>query len=206
VTRVKVCGITSLEDARLAIGCGADELGLNLIAASPRALEPEAARRIAQAVAGQVAVVGVVADVPPSELLTLRQTIGLDLLQLHGSEPPEWLEALLPGAYKALRIAGPEDVAQATRYRGDRLLVDAKVVGRLGGTGTTFDWSLVRGLASERQLMLAGGLRPDNVARAVAEVRPWAVDVASGVEPAGEPRRKDPSLLKRFMEQVRAAG
>jgi len=206
VTRVKVCGITSLEDARLAIDCGADELGLNLIAASPRALDPPAARQIVRALAGQVTVVGVVADLPPSEALHLRQTVGLDWLQLHGHEPPQWLDPLLPGAYKALRIAGPPDVEQAARYGGDRLLVDAKVSGRLGGTGTSFDWSLVRQLASERQLVLAGGLRPDNVARAVAEVRPWAVDVASGVEVEGQPRRKDPIRMQRFMEQVRATG
>jgi phosphoribosylanthranilate isomerase len=205
VTIIKVCGVTTVEDACLAVECGADLVGVNLVPTSPRVLDPVAARAIAEAVRGRAVVVGVVADRPLVELQELRRAARLDQLQLHGSEPPELLEALLPGAYKAIRVGSAEDVELAATYGGEQLLVDAKVSGMLGGTGATFDWRLVRQLATERRLLLAGGLNPDNVARAVAEVRPWGVDVASGVEVPGQPRRKDPDLVRRFVQRVRGA-
>ena len=104
-----------------------------------------------------------------------------------------------------LRVGDAADVARALSFPGHPLLVDAKVGGQLGGTGHTLDWALVEPLARARQLILAGGLTPDNVARAVEIVRPWGVDVASGVERAGEPRRKDPEKMRRFVSAARAA-
>jgi phosphoribosylanthranilate isomerase len=124
----------------------------------------------------------------------------LGCLQLHGSEPPEVLTPLLPHAYKAVRIATAADVEHARRFGGDYILADAKVVGALGGTGETFDWSLVKTLARERRLTLAGGLRPENVAQAVREVEPWCVDVASGVE--HEPGIKDHEAVRRFIAEA----
>ena len=205
MTAIKVCGVTCVEDAELAIGCGVDAIGVNLIPSSRRLVELSTARAIAQAAYGRAEVVGLVADLSVSELLELRDAAQLDLLQLHGDEPPERLAAVLPAAYKAVRIGGAEDVALAARYGGERILVDAKVEGHLGGTGVSFDWALVKQLAQERCLVLAGGLNPDNVERALREVKPWGVDVASGVQLEGQPRRKDLDELRRFVEAVRSA-
>jgi phosphoribosylanthranilate isomerase len=205
VTYVKVCGITCVEDLELAIASGADAVGLNLIPASKRHVDAASAARLAAAAGDRAVVVGVVADLAVGELRALQTAAQLQLLQLHGSEQPEVLAAILPHGYKAVRIGGPEDVALARQYGGEQILVDAKVAGQLGGTGQSFDWRLVQDLAQQRRVVLAGGLTAQNVVRAVREVKPWGVDVASGVEVDGEPRRKDPGRLRRFIERVREA-
>ncbi|NLE87331.1 MAG: phosphoribosylanthranilate isomerase [Myxococcales bacterium] len=201
---IKVCGVTTVEDARAAIAAGVDAIGLNFVPSSKRFLAPEAAAALIRE-AGRDAVrwVGVVADQPPRQLEELLRRVELDQVQLHGKETPAELEALLPHAFKAVAIAGPADVERARRYGGDPLLVDAHVPGLLGGSGQTFDWTLVRELVRERRVVLAGGLRPDNVADAIRELRPWGVDVASGVELA--PGRKDPRAVWSFVERARAA-
>ncbi len=200
---VKICGITNLEDARAVVDAGADAIGLNFVPQSKRFVSPVMARHIVEELEDAVEWVGVVANEEPEHLEELRSSIGLDFLQLHGDEPPKALEPLLPRAFKAVAIASSADVKSARAFGGDRLLVDAKVTGELGGTGQTFDWSLVRGLVEARRVILAGGLTAENVARAVAEVKPWGVDVASGVE--SSPGRKDPELVRRFVERARAA-
>ena len=200
---VKICGVTSIEDALSAADAGADAIGLNFVPASSRRVDEAAACAIAEAVRGRVAVVGVVADLDATAMRALRERVGLDFLQLHGGESPELLEAVLPHAYKALRVGSREDVELADSYGGDRLLVDARAEGALGGTGTSFDWRLVQALAARRRLILAGGLGPDNVSRAVQSVRPWGVDVASGVESA--PRHKDAAAVRRFVAAARGA-
>jgi phosphoribosylanthranilate isomerase len=149
----------------------------------------------------------VVANVGPAELVRLGEECDIDLWQLTGEESPEQFRQLrlsVPQAFKAARIGGAEDVARADEYPGVILLVDTKVEGHLGGTGHRFDWGLVTGLARERHLILAGGLTPENVTEAVTRVRPWGVDVASGVEMPGDPRRKDRELMRRFVEAARA--
>lgn len=203
MTHVKVCGITSVQDARMCADLGASAIGLNFVAESPRRVDVARAREIADAVRGRVLVVGVVADETTERLRRLVADAGLECLQLHGDEPPEALEPHLPHAYKAVRIAGPEDVAAARRYGGRYLLVDAKVAGIKGGSGRTFDWALARELATERRLTLAGGLGPDNVAEAVRAVRPFCVDVASGVESA--PGVKDRAKVEAFVRAARGA-
>ena len=203
VTHIKVCGITTVEDAELAVRAGVDSIGINLIAVSKRRVDAAVARSIVHAIAGRVTTIAVAADLSVEELRRVRRDTEVDLLQLHGGESPEVVEALLPHAYQAIRVAARADVQRAVMYPGERILVDAKVEGQLGGTGVTFDWSLVRDLARERRLVLAGGLSPDNVAAAVARVAPWGVDVASGVEVSGEPRRKDRAKLERFVAAVR---
>lgn len=204
-THVKICGVTTIEDALLAADLGASAIGLNFVTGSPRRIDAARARAIAQAVHDAkgkgILVVGVVADMPLDAMRALVRETGLDCLQLHSDEPPEVLEPLLPHAYKAVRIASAEDVARASAYPGDYLLVDAKVEGALGGTGATFDWSLVRELARTRKLTLAGGLTPDNVARAVRELEPYCVDVASGVERS--PGVKDEGKMRAFVEAAR---
>jgi phosphoribosylanthranilate isomerase len=133
----------------------------------------------------------------------LVERTGAGCLQLHVDEPADDVAALLPHAYKAVRVADAGDVAHAAAMPGDYVMVDAKVAGALGGTGHAFDWGLVVALAQTRRLVLAGGLKPDNVAAAVAAVRPWCVDVASGVE--SSPGVKDLRLVEAFVAEARRA-
>ena len=206
---VKVCGITQFDDALEAIHAGADALGFNCVPSSKRYLAPESIRAITDGlrrdVAAQTICVAVVADVGCERARALLDELGVDRVQLHGDEAEAELLALGPRAFKALRVGDAADVARALAFPGQPLLVDAKVAGQLGGTGHTLDWSLVEPLARARSLILAGGLTPENVAQAVAEVRPWGVDVASGVETARDPRRKDPEKMRRFVAAARAA-
>ncbi len=203
---VKVCGVTSAEDARMCVAAGASSIGINLWPKSPRFVEEGVAREIARAAteAGALAV-GVVVDRGAEEMHELRERLGLGCLQLHGDEPPEALAPLLPHAYKAIRVATADDVTRADAYPGEYLLVDAKVEGALGGSGRTFDWRLVAPLARRRKLTLAGGLTAQNVAEAIRAISPYCVDVASGVEVAGQPRRKDPARVAAFVAAVRGA-
>jgi phosphoribosylanthranilate isomerase len=203
---VKICGITSVRDATESIRLGARAIGLNFIATSPRFISIERAREIARAVHAmgtRLVVVGVVADLPASELRALSKEAELDCLQLHGDEAPDAVVPLLPHAYKAVRIAKATDVARARAFPGEHLLVDAKVEGVLGGTGVTFDWSLVKELARERKLTLAGGLTPENVAAAVVALEPYCVDVSSGVESA--PGVKDLEKVRAFITNAKSA-
>jgi phosphoribosylanthranilate isomerase len=206
---VKVCGITRIEDARAAVAAGADALGFNCVPGSKRELEAARIRAIVDQLRlespGTVHV-AVVADLVVDRALALMLELGVDRLQLHGDESARDLEVLGPRAFKAVRVADASDIALAGTFPGDPLLVDAKVAGQLGGTGHTLDWPLVEPLARSRALILAGGLTPENVARAVRAVRPWGVDVASGVEIAGNPRQKDAEKLRRFVDAARAAG
>jgi len=202
---IKICGITSVDDALAAVDAGADAIGVNLVPTSRRAVTPDVAAEIARRVSERVRVVAVVADASVQALGVLRRELGIDWLQLHGNEPPEQLFALLPNAYKAIAIESPADVALAAGYAGELLLVDTKVPGALGGTGTSFDWTLVGELAKSRKLILAGGLAPDNVARAISVAGPYGVDVASGVELPEDARRKDAARMRAFVENARRA-
>ena len=207
MTYVKICGITSVEDAVMVAAAGADALGLNFVLSSKRVIDRATAAHISDAVGGQLELVAVVADQSTYELEELRETTGIRWLQLHGSETPEDLELLLPHAYKAIALANTADAARAQEYGGARLLADAKskIPGQLGGTGERFDWSLAVPLAARRDLIVAGGLAPGNVAEAVRTLRPFGVDVASGVELPGNPRHKDRALVEAFIANVRAA-
>ncbi|HEX5099468.1 MAG TPA: phosphoribosylanthranilate isomerase [Polyangiaceae bacterium] len=201
---IKICGVTSVDDARRAVDAGADAVGVNLVPSSKRYVDEPTARAIVSALDGAAEVVGVVADRPVEELAALAARLGLQSLQLHGNEPPAVVAALGPLGFQALRIATREDVTRARDFSGARLLVDAKVSGELGGTGHTFDWSLVTELARERALVLAGGLTAANVATAVARVHPYGVDTASGVE-GTSPRSKDPEKMRAFVREARRA-
>lgn len=202
---IKVCGICNADDAVLAIEAGADAIGVNLVPSSRRSIEPKVALEIARAVGGRARVVAVVADRSVDELAQLRAETGVEWLQLHGKEPSNVVEALLPAVYKAVRIATAADVAETARYPGELLLVDSKIEGVLGGTGRSFDWSLVSELCRARKIVLAGGLTPENVSRAIEAVRPYGVDVASGVDRNGDVRRKDPERVRRFVQAARRA-
>jgi phosphoribosylanthranilate isomerase len=205
MTRVKVCGITNLEDALAAVAAGADMLGLNFYARSPRCVSPAEAREIVEGVPDGVTCVGVfVNESAPAEVERIAREAGLAVVQLHGDETPEYCQSLRGlTTIKALRVGADYGVESAAAYATDAVLLDSYVAGARGGTGHTFDWTLAA-LTRERvpQLYLAGGLNPDNVATAVVAVRPYAVDVCSGVETA--PGRKSPELMRRFVEQVKS--
>jgi phosphoribosylanthranilate isomerase len=204
---VKVCGITSAEDGELAAAAGADAIGFVFWKMSSRRVDAEKAARISRALPPFVFRVGVFVDAPVDEMRRVADEVGLDLLQLHGDEPPEAVEALPRRVLKAVRVGKGFTAADALRYNGRvaGLLVDTRLPGETmlpGGTGVPFDWSLVRGVRERVPfLMLAGGLSPDNVQEALTAVAPDAVDVSSGVESL--PGRKDPEKVRAFLKNVR---
>jgi phosphoribosylanthranilate isomerase len=206
MARVKICGITNIEDARAAIEAGADILGFNFYEKSPRYLTPEEARRIVEQLPEGVLGVGVfVNESGPEAVEHKALEAGIGAVQLHGNETPAFC-ARLRGlmTIKALRVGPGYGVERATGFMTDAVLLDAYAADAWGGTGRTFDWSLARRTREAvSKLFLAGGLAPDNVADAVRLVRPFAVDVCSGVETS--PRRKSFQLMRRFVEQVREA-
>jgi phosphoribosylanthranilate isomerase len=202
---VKICGVTTTEDALLAAEAGADAVGLVFWRESPRCVDVGRARRICEALPAPVVRVGVFVDATAPELERIADEAGLDLLQLHGHEPPETLPLLRRRAWKAVRVGRDFVAADALRYEGRAagILLDARVDSAPGGTGRVFDWTLARDVRKGASfLVLAGGLEPDNVAAAIAAVRPDGVDVSSGVESA--PGRKDPIRVREFIEAARA--
>jgi len=201
---VKICGITSAADAELAIAAGADAIGLNFVPSSKRYVEPPTARQIVEQVGARIECVGVIADLAFEQAEALRSAVGFQWLQLHGQEAPERV-AEHERAFQAVAIGSAADAERAASYGGERLLLDAKSDGALGGTGKVFDWQLVRGLCEARRVILAGGLTPENLTRAIKSVAPWGVDVASGVEVTGDPRRKDQQKVTRFVQAARDA-
>ncbi|WP_394559020.1 phosphoribosylanthranilate isomerase [Aquipseudomonas alcaligenes] len=181
--RVKICGITRVEDALAAVAAGADAIGLVFYAKSPRAVDVEQARSILAVLPPFVTTVGLFVDIERAELERILARAPLDLLQFHGDESVQDCEGFNRPYIKALRIKAGDDIAaQVNTYPSAQgILLDTYVEGVPGGTGEAFDWSLVP-QALSKPVILAGGLRPDNVAAAVAQVRPYAVDVSGGVE------------------------
>lgn len=201
MTRIKICGITSVEDALLAVGAGADAIGLIFWARSPRAVEVEQAREIARALPPLVSTVGVFVDETPDHVRGVADAVGLSGVQLHGDEEvADWARFPRP-VLKALAVERYAD--SPWRHARAAILVDARDPVTIGGTGRTVDWDMAREIGANRPLVLAGGLTPDNVRRAVETVRPWGVDVASGVEAA--PGVKDPARVRAFIDAVRQA-
>lgn len=203
MVHVKICGLTAVDDALRCIEAGADALGLNFWPGSPRCVDVPTAREIVEATTDRAQIVGVFVDFDLARIRAILSDCEIAWAQLHGQEPPELVAALLPTAYKALGVTDGSAVERAREYPGEHLLLDASVPGMPGGTGRTFDWSIAAEVARERKLTLAGGLNPDNVADAVEQVRPFRVDVASGVESA--PGRKDPERVRRFIEAAKNA-
>ena len=203
MVRVKVCGVTSVGDAAMCLNAGVDAIGLNFWPGSVRRCEEKVAQAIAQLPRAKALLVGVFVNEQADEIRRLIDSVGLDCVQLHGEEPPDFLASFLPHAYKALRVRGPEILDEVRRFPGEHVLLDAYVKGVPGGTGATFDWSSALAVTKERKLTLAGGLTPDNVADAVRCVRPYCVDTASGVESA--PGVKDPQRVRAFVARAKAA-
>jgi phosphoribosylanthranilate isomerase len=208
--KVKICGLTNLDEALAATETGADLLGFNFYPPSPRYIETRACQEIVAELRRQgcrAIMVGVFVNTSSASIRQTMQICALDLAQLSGNEPASQLKALNGRAFKALRPRTLKEARDtAVRYArpaAPALLVDAHHADLFGGTGRTGDWPAARALAAIYPLLLAGGLNADNVARAIREVRPWGVDVASGVE--SSPGRKDIFKLRAFISAARQA-
>lgn len=209
--KVKFCGFTEPADAETAIEIGADALGFNFWPKSKRHLCPVTARNWLTDLAGKITRVGVFVNPSEEEVLPLLESGLIDVAQLHGDETPEFVDSLLARGHRAFKALGVKDRAQldrASAFPGDSLLLDAWAPVERGGTGETMDWRLGREAVERwpgRRIILAGGLTPGNVADAIRQVRPFAVDVASGIE-SDTPGRKDAGLMRAFAEAVREIG
>jgi len=211
-TRVKICGITRVEDALAAARAGADAVGLVFWRGTPRFVAAAQARAIAAALPPFVSTVGLFVDATRDEVRAVLAAVPIDVLQFHGAEPPEFCRAFGRPYLKAFAVGGQVDLLESTSDYGDAagILLDAPPADGLpGGTGRRFDWSRVPP-ALARPLVLSGGLDPGNVGEAIRRVRPWAVDVSSGVEARGADGRplkgvKDPARIAAFIEEARHA-
>jgi phosphoribosylanthranilate isomerase len=200
--RVKICGICSPADAEAAVAAGADFLGLNFHSGSPRCVRVDRAREIAEAVP-EATLVGVFVDAPRPLVQEIAAAVGLAMLQFHGDEPPEYCRGWGWQTIKALRAEPGRDlVAAAATYPTEYVLLDGHRPGLAGGTGVAFDPARARGVPG-RRLFVAGGLRPDTVGEVVRRLRPFAVDVASGVERA--PGVKDHEKVAEFIRRAKAS-
>jgi phosphoribosylanthranilate isomerase len=202
--RSKICGITRIEDALAAVEAGADAIGLVFYAKSPRAVSVQQARAIIAALPPFMTTVGLFVNASRCEVNETLDAVPLDLLQFHGDETPEQCEGYHRPYIKALRVQSGEQIAEACRhYRNARgLLLDAYVEGVPGGTGETFDWAMIPERL-EKPIILAGGLTSTNVAQAIAQVRPYAVDVSGGVEKGKG--IKDREKILAFVSAVQGA-
>ena len=201
---IKICGVTCVADAVETERAGANAIGLNFVPSSKRFLTDEEAWPIRRALS-HVEVIGIVADAPIERMRAMLDSGLVDRLQLHGSEPRSIAVALGDGAYRAVRLTGPESVDDARRAPGSMVLVDAAHGGALGGTGHRFDWRWIAAFVRERDVVIAGGLHPENVGDCVSRLRPFGVDVASGVESDLAPRIKDPERVRAFVARAREA-
>ncbi len=202
-TRVKICGITTWDDARLSVDLGASALGFNFYPPSPRAISPADAWNIIRRLPPFVEAVGVFVNWPPPVEDALARALRLHTVQLHGGETPEEVAALTPAhrVIKAVKVGRGFRPAGLARFRrADGILLDGFAPGLHGGTGRTLDWKLARAGRRYGRIILAGGLTPENVAEAIRVARPYAVDVASGVE--ARPGRKDPARLRALFAAV----
>jgi phosphoribosylanthranilate isomerase len=207
MTKLKICGVTRLGDAERGVELGAWAIGLNHWERSPRRVDLARAAEIGQAMKRRCEVAGVFVNPTLEEVAEAVENESLTLVQLHGDEGPSFCAEVgrRTGAkvIKAIRVRSAADVKAAESFRTDFHMLDAYQAGTPGGTGESFDWELAARRRSKVPLILAGGLRPDNVAEAISVVRPFAVDVASGVE--SEPGIKDPALLEALFDAVRGA-
>jgi phosphoribosylanthranilate isomerase len=201
--KVKVCGITSYEDAVMVLDQGVDALGFNFFPPSPRYLKPADARSILRRLPPFVTTVGLFVNVADADQVSEMATAAaVQVLQLHGDETPDYCRRFANWPLiKALRIGGNEIPRDLDAYSVQAFLLDAKDDALFGGTGRSFDWKLARDIQRIRPIILAGGLRPDNVREAIRVVAPYGIDVCSGVESA--PGKKDVNKLRQFMNEVR---
>jgi phosphoribosylanthranilate isomerase len=215
MVKVKICGITNWTDARSAIESGADLLGFNFVATSPRYVTPAEARRMVKKLRRKILAVGVFQNESEAKMLQIARRVGLDVLQLHGDETPAMVERLrrklgvVKSVIKALRVRKPFRAGQFTSQlaaykRADAILLDGYSRKARGGTGKTFDWKIARRAKRHARIFLAGGLTPENVGEAIRTAKPYGVDVCSGVE--SRPGKKDPAKLRGLLRAVKGSG
>lgn len=204
MTLVKICGITNLEDARAAVEAGADALGFNFYELSPRYISPETARQIADDIPREVLKVGVFVNVEsPGSLSRIARRAGVELLQLHGDESPEYCRALDDWrVIKVLAVSADFELGELRRFPVDSIMLDSRDKKLRGGTGRVIDWSIAKKVNRlVPRLFLAGGLSPKNVADAITMVKPYAVDACSSLE--NSPGRKNHHRIREFVQAVR---
>ncbi|MBF0429179.1 MAG: phosphoribosylanthranilate isomerase [Magnetococcales bacterium] len=201
--RIKICGITNVEDAQAAVEAGADALGFVFYSRSKRYVTPGDVAKILKDIPPFITITGLFVNSSREEILTIASSCRLDVIQLHGDETPGECRRLPGRVIKAIRVAGPKDLHGLERFPVNALLLDAKVQDHYGGSGCLFDWSLLANFNPAVPLILAGGLNPDNVTMAVQQVHPYAVDVSSGVE--SSPGIKDHKKMVQFIRCVRQA-
>ena len=206
MVRVKICGITNPADAQLSASLGAHAIGLNFYPQSPRSIAPHHAAKIINTLPPFIAITGVFVNWGANSVIALAKALHLSSAQLHGDETPQTCAAIakqIP-VIKVFRLAKESALPKFAKYRdASAFLLDAASTTDFGGTGKTINWPLARRAASRRRIILAGGLTPENVAEAILTVRPYAVDVASGVE--SRPGEKDPAKLQKFFAEVARA-
>lgn len=205
MVKVKICGITSMTDARMAVELGTDALGF-VFAPSPRQISPNRAKDIIRRLPPFVTPVGVFVDEEIGKVLDVATYTGLKAVQLHGSETPGYVRDIMGQfwAIKAIRVRTRRDLAKLGKYEAHAFLLDSYVQGRLGGTGKTFPWGLAREARQLGTIILAGGLNPENVREAICAVRPYGVDVSSGVE--SSPGKKDRRMVREFIQAAKSCG
>ena len=203
VPRVKICGITNLDDARHAAACGADALGFVFYPGSPRFVTPDTARRIIAELPPLVTTVGLFVNESPARIREMVEFCGLNTVQLHGDEKPDQCCYPPCRVIKAFRLRGDMQDSLFAAYKVSALLLDAFVPDQFGGTGHRCDWEQAAAVALQHRVVLAGGLNPENVAEAVRQVHPYGVDVSSGVEE--KPGQKDPEKVARFIRMAKEA-
>jgi len=202
MVKVKVCGITNVDDAMYAAELGADALGFIFYRGSPRFIDPGEARRIIAELPPFISAVGVFVNESPGEITRVARSSGIDTIQLHGDEPPERCDALRPyRVIKAFRVGGSFDPEILRRYRACAYLLDSYDPGKYGGTGRTFDWRIAGAAGRFGKVIVSGGIGPDNVLDVVERSHPYAVDVNSAVELA--PGRKDRKKLRTLFEKLK---
>jgi phosphoribosylanthranilate isomerase len=205
MVRVKICGITNLEDAQEAINLGADALGFNFYKRSSRYIEPAKAKPIIEALPPLISLVGIFVDeFSPERIRSIAHAIGLGTIQLHGSESPEYVKKISEvRIIKAFRVGENFDLTQLAAFRVGAYLLDAYDAKQLGGTGKTFNWDVAVQAKQHGRVILAGGLSSENVAEAVLQVRPYAVDVCSAIE--SEPGKKDFQKMEALFREIHRA-
>ena len=205
MVRVKICGITNLEDAQEAIRLGADALGFNFYKRSSRYIEPAKAKPIIEALPPLISLVGIFVDeFSPERIRSIAHAIGLGTIQLHGSESPEYVKKISEvRIIKAFRVGENFDLTQLAAFRVGAYLLDAYDATQLGGTGKTFNWGVAVQAKQHGRVILAGGLSSENVAEAILQVRPYAVDVCSAIE--SEPGKKDFQKMEALFREVHRA-
>ena len=202
MVKVKICGITNLEDAQLAVELGADALGFNFYKKSPRYIEPSRAKLIIEELPPLVSTVGIFADeFSPERISSIAHAVGLDAVQLHGSESPEYVKKVDElRVIKAFRVDGNFDLALLSLYSAGAYLLDSYDPENAGGTGRVFDWEIAIAAKAYGRIILAGGLKAENIVDAIGRVRPYAVDICSGVESV--PGKKDHLKMTALFHQV----